>query len=113
MHIGDAILKINNEDISDLTHDQVVTKLHDASGDQINLTIQHMNNMAIYLHLTIPKLRSSVAITQNSLTLPRTSAKIRRDQNRMSAEYPSECRSYVKQNRLSLRMADQQEVKNI
>lgn len=55
-----------------------------------------MSDMATYLHLTTPKLRSSIT------TLPRTSS-IKRDQNRMSAEYSSESRSNIKPTRIEQR----------
>ncbi len=106
LHIGDAILAINDEDISNLTHDQVITKLRDISGDQVHLTIQYMNNMATYLHLTSPKLQPSISITSNSMILPRKSY-----QNRWSAEYPFESRRNIKQKHLSLTMTDQQQVR--
>lgn len=71
----------------------MIMKLRDISDDQVNLTIQYMNDIATYLRLNSPKRRSSVVITQNSLTLPsRSSAKNRR-------------------NRLSLTMTDPQEVR--
>jgi len=113
IQIGDAILNINNDDISDLTHDQVITKLRDVPGDKVNLTIQYMNDMATYLCITTPKLRSSLTtIKQNSLTLPRvSSANIRRNRNRLSAQYSSEYRSNIKQQRLSLAITDQREVR--
>jgi hypothetical protein len=114
LHIGDAILNINNEDISDLTHDQVINKLRDTSGDQVNLTVKYMNNIATYLHLTEPKFRSSVPIVQSSLTLRRRClTKDRQDQKRRSAEYPSEYHNHTKQQRWSLIGSDQQKVRKL
>jgi hypothetical protein len=86
-----------------MTHDQVITKLQDASGNQVQLIIKHMNNMARYLHLTSTKLSSS---------LPKIpSAKTRRDHNRKSAEYPSEYYHQIKQQRFSLILSDEQKVR--
>ncbi|CAF1256143.1 unnamed protein product [Adineta steineri] len=107
LNIGDAILNINNEDISNLTHDQVINRLHDASGDQVHLTVKYMNDMATYLHLTAEKHRSSsVQATSNDLTLPRRYLTNEiHDQKRMSAEYSSE---NTKDKRWSLLASDQQ-----
>ncbi|CAF0922202.1 unnamed protein product [Rotaria sp. Silwood1] len=114
LHVGDAILSINNENISTLTHDEVITKLRDASGDQVNLTVQYMNDMAPYLHSTTGTARSSLSsvipTVQTSFTLPTpSSVRIRRQQNRMSAEYPSRYhRPGKQQQRLSLMLSNQQ-----
>jgi hypothetical protein len=118
LHVGDAILSINNESISNLTHDQVINKLRDASGDQVNLTVQYMNNMAPYLRSTTSTARSSIStvmppLVHTSVTLPPpSSVRIRRQQNRMSAEYPSGYhRPGKQQQRLSLMLSDQQKVR--
>ncbi|CAF0910314.1 unnamed protein product [Rotaria sordida] len=114
LHVGDAILSINNENILNLTHDEVITKLRDVSGDQVNLTVQYMNDMAPYLHSTTTTARSSLSsiipIVQTSFTLPTSSSvRLRRQQNRMSAEYPSSYhRSGKQQQRLSLMLSNQQ-----
>jgi hypothetical protein len=114
LHIGDAILNINNEDITDLTHDQVINKLRDASGDRVNLTVKYMNNIAAYLHLTEPKFRSSVPVVQSSLTIRRRClTKNTQDQKRRSAEYPSEYQNHTKQQRWSLIGSDQQKVRKL
>jgi C-terminal processing protease CtpA/Prc len=111
LHIGDAILKINNEDISDLTHDQVINKLHGAPGEQVNITVKYMNDMATYLHLTSSKLKSAESMTRNSMTIPRTSStKHRQDLHRLSAEYPSECHT---KRQLSMTSIDQEKVRTI
>lgn len=118
LHVGDAILAINNEIISNLTHDQVMEKLRDITGEQVHLTVQYMNEMAPFLHSTTSTARSSIStvmpatITQTSFTLPTPSAvRIRRQQNRMSAEYPSGYhRPGKQQQRLSLLLSDQQKV---
>ena len=118
LHVGDAILSINNEDISNLTHDQVMTTLRDISGDQVNLTVKYMNNMAPYLHSTSTTARSSllsvVPTVQTSFTLPTSSSvRMRRQQNRMSAEYPSRYhhRPGKQLQRLSLMLSDHQQVR--
>jgi hypothetical protein len=117
LHVGDAILSINNENIASFTHDQVMTKLRDASGDQVNLTVKYMNNMAPYLQSTTATARSSMSsiipTAQTSFTLPTSSSvRIRRQQNRMSAEYPSGYhRPGKQQQRLSLMLSDQNKVK--
>ncbi|CAF3017854.1 unnamed protein product [Rotaria sp. Silwood2] len=114
LHVGDAILSINNENISTLTHDEVITKLRDTSGDQVNLTVQYMNDMAPYLHSTTSTARSSLSsiipTVQTSFTLPTSSSvRLRRQQNRMSAEYPSRYhRPGRQQQRLSLMLSSQQ-----
>lgn len=77
-----------------------------------------MNNMASYLHSTTSTARSSISTTfipplqTTSFTLPTpSSVRIRRQQNRMSAEYPSGYhRSGKQQQRLSLMLSDQQKV---
>jgi hypothetical protein len=103
LHIGDAILAINNEDISNFTHDQVITKLRDISSDQVNLKIQYMDNMATYLHLTSPK----PSIAPKSMILPRKSYP-----NRWSADYSAKTRSSVRQRKhLSLVMTDDRQVR--
>ena len=107
LHIGDAILRINNEDISDLTHDEVITKLRDTPGDQINLTVKYMNDMVTYLNLTSPKVKSTM---QNNSTVSRTSST--KNRNHLSAEYLSECHIDIKQQSLSLTSIDQEQVKN-
>jgi hypothetical protein len=117
LHVGDAILSINNENISNLTHDQVINKLRDAPGDKVNLTVKYMNDMAPYLRSTTSTARSSILTVeppmQTSFTLPTpSSARIRRQQNRMSAEYPSGYhRPGKQQQRLSLMLSDQQNVR--
>jgi hypothetical protein len=118
LHVGDAILSINNENISNLTHDEVINKLRAASGDQVNLTVQYMNNMAPYLRSTTSTARSSLStiippVQTTSFTLPTpSSVRIRRQQNRMSAEYPSGYhRPGKQQQRLSLMLSDQQKVR--
>lgn len=118
LHVGDAILAINNETISNLTHDQVMDKLRDISGEQVHLTVQYMNEMAPYLRSTTSTARSSIStamptVVQTSFTLPTQSAgRIRRQQNRMSAEYPSGYhRPGKQQQRLSLMLSDQQKVR--
>ena len=117
LHVGDAILSINNENVSNLTHDQVMTKLRDASDNEVHLTVKYMNNMAPYLHSTTSTARSSLSslipTVQTSFTLPTSSSvRIRRQQNRMSAEYPSGYhRPGKQQQRLSLMLSDQQKVR--
>jgi hypothetical protein len=118
LHVGDAILSINHEDISTFTHDQVITKLRNTSGDQLNLTVKYMNNMAPYLHSTSTTTRSSFSsvipsTVQTSFTLPTSSSvRMRRQQNRMSAEYPSRYhRPGKQQQRLSLMLSDHQQVR--
>ena len=116
LHVGDAILSINNENIAHLTHDQVITKLRDLTGDQVTLTIQYMDDMAPYLHSTTGTARSSTLSTISpapmSFTLPTSSSiRVRRQQNRMSAEYPSGYhRPGKQQQRLSLMLSNQQQV---
>jgi hypothetical protein len=73
--------------------------------------------MAPYLRSTTSTARSSIsnvipALVQTSMTLPPpASARIRRHQNRMSAEYPSGYhRPGKQQHRLSLMLSDQQKV---
>lgn len=119
LHVGDAILAINNENISQLTHDQVIKKLRDTSGEQVHLIVQFMNEMAPYLRSTTSTVRSSIStgmpiVPQTSFTLPTpSSVRIRRQQNRMSAEYPSGYhRPGKQQQRLSLMLSDQQKVRN-
>jgi len=117
LHVGDAILSINNENISNLTHDQVINKLRDAPGNQVNLVVKYMNDMAPYLRSTTSTSRSSLSTVipqvQTSFTLPTpSSVRIRRQQNRMSAEYPSGYhRPGKQQQRLSLMLSDQQKVR--
>ncbi|CAF4677704.1 unnamed protein product, partial [Rotaria socialis] len=107
LNIGDAIFKINNEDISNLTHDQVISKLRDVRNNHVNLTIKYMNNMATYLRLTSQKFRPSVSILQNYLTIPNIlSNRARRDQKVRSAIYPYEYNSYAKQNDLPLAISE-------
>jgi hypothetical protein len=73
--------------------------------------------MAPYLHSTTSTARSSISNVilpvQTSFTLPTpSSARIRRQQNRMSAEYPSGYhRPGKQQQRLSLMLSDQQQVR--
>ncbi len=117
LHVGDAILSINNENISNLTHDQVINKLRDTPGNQVNLVVKYMNDMAPYLRSTTSTSRSSLSTiipqVQTSFTLPTpSSVRIRRQQNRMSAEYPSGYhRPGKQQQRLSLMLSDQQKVR--
>lgn len=117
LHVGDAILAIDNETTSNLTHDQVIKKLRDVSGEQVHLIVQFMNDMAPYLHSTTSTARSSIStgmtVPQTSFTLPTpSSVRIRRQQNRMSAEYPSGYhRPGKQQQRLSLMLSDQQKVR--
>lgn len=115
LHVGDAILSINNENISNLTHDQVIKKLRDIPGEHVQMTVQYMNNMAPYLCSTTSTARSSLSVgvsplAQTSFTLPTPiSSRIRRSQNRMSAEYPSGYhRPGKQQQRLSMMLSDQQ-----
>jgi len=128
LHVGDAILSINSESISHLTHDQVISQLRDASGDQVTLTVQYMSDMAPYLSSTTSTVRSSqsaggpVAMATpvisppltvpTSFTLPTSSSiRVRRRQqkNRMSAEYPSGYhRPSKQQQRLSLMLSHQE-----
>ncbi|CAF1427337.1 unnamed protein product [Adineta ricciae] len=115
LHVGDAILSINNEDISNLTHDEVITKLRTISNDQVDLTVKYMTNMAPYLQSTPSTIRSSLSssvvpsIPPTSFTLPTSaSVRMRRQKNRLSAEYP--CRYHrpgKQQQRLSLMLSDQ------
>ncbi|CAF3088825.1 unnamed protein product [Rotaria socialis] len=113
LHVGDAILSINNENISTLTHDEVIQKLRDTSGDQVNLIVKYMNDMAPYLSSASATARSSFSslmpMTQTSYTLPTShSVRLRRQQNRMSAEYPSRYhRPGKQQQRLSLMLSDE------
>ncbi|UJR38012.1 hypothetical protein I4U23_030694 [Adineta vaga] len=114
LHVGDAILSINNEDISNLTHDEVITKLRNISTDQVNLTVKYMNHMAPYLHSTSSTIRSAFSsvpqfIPPTSYTLPTSaSVRMRRQKNRLSAEYPSRYhRPGKQQQRLSLMLSDQ------
>ncbi|CAF4328231.1 unnamed protein product [Rotaria sp. Silwood2] len=108
LNIGDAILNINNEDISDLTHDQVITKLRNISDNQVNLTVKYMNNMATYLFLTSS---TSTASVQNCLKLRQlSSTKIRRNQKYTSKEHSSEYHDHTKQQCLQLTVSHQQKV---
>ncbi len=73
--------------------------------------------MAPYLRSTTSTARSSIStvmppLVQTSMTLPPpSSVRIRRHQNRMSAEYPSGYhRPGKQQQRLSLMLSDQQKV---
>lgn len=117
LHIGDAIVSINNENIAHLAHEQVMAKLREASGDHVDLTVKYMNNMAPYLHSTTSTARSSLSLVraaaQTRYTLPTpSSVRVRRQQNRMSAEYPSGShRTGKQQQRLSLMLSDQQKVR--
>ena len=76
-----------------------------------------MNHMAPYLRSTSSTARSSISSmlppVQTSYTLPTPcSVRIRRQQNRMSAEYPSGYhRPGKQQQRLSLMLSDQQKVR--
>jgi hypothetical protein len=77
-----------------------------------------MNDMAPYLRSTTSTIRSSLSTIisppiQTSFTLPTpSSVRIRRQQNRMSAEYPSGYhRPGKQQQRLSLMLSDQQNVR--
>ncbi|CAF2110438.1 unnamed protein product [Rotaria magnacalcarata] len=107
LNIGDAIFNINNEDISNLTHNQVISKLRDARNNQVNLTIKYMNNMATYLRLTSHKFRPSISILQNYLTTPNIlSNRMRRDQKARSAIYSYEHHSYAKQKDLPLAISE-------
>lgn len=118
MRIGDAILSINDETISNLTHDQVIKKLREVTGDQVTLKVQFLDDMAPYLHSASGTTRSSttsiVAPAPTSFTLPTSSSiRIRRrqQQNRMSAEYPSGYhRPSKQQQRLSVMLSNQQKV---
>ncbi|CAF0872193.1 unnamed protein product [Rotaria sordida] len=111
LNIGDAILNINNEDISDLTHDQVITKLRNISNNQVNLTIKYMNNMAIYLFLTSSKSRTSKSIIQNGLKIRKlSSTKIKQDQKYRSKNYSSKYHDYAKQQCFQLTISHQQKV---
>lgn len=74
-----------------------------------------MTNMAPYLQSTPSTIRSSVvpSIPPTSFTLPTSaSVRMRRQQNRLSAEYP--CRYHrpgKQQQRLSLMLSDQLQVR--
>jgi hypothetical protein len=76
-----------------------------------------MNDMAPYLRSTNSTARSSISsilpVPKTSFTLPTSSSvRIRRQQNRMSAEYPSGYHRPGKQEqRLSLMLSDQQKVR--
>ena len=106
LNIGDAILSINDEDITTSTHDQVINQLHDTPGGQVTLTVKYMKEMATYLHLTTEKSRPSVS--HSSLTLPRRYLiRESQEQKRLSAEYPLEYRDDTNRQRWSLLLPDQ------
>ena len=123
LHVGDAILSINNEAISHLTHDQVMSKLSETSHDEpVTLTVRYMNDMAPYLHSTTGTARSSLSASMpapapTSFTLPTSAAiRVRRKQNRMSAEYPSgyhRASKQPRQQRLSLMLSNQEKVSRL
>ena len=89
------------------------------SNDQVDLTVKYMTNMAPYLQSTPSTIRSSLSssiappIPPTSFTLPTSaSVRMRRQQNRLSAEYP--CRYHrpgKQQQRLSLMLSDQLQVR--
>ena len=116
LHVGDAILSINSEDTSNLSHDEVITRLRNISGDQVNITVKYMNDMAPYLRSSATTARSSLSSmlppAPTSYTLPTSSSvRMRRQQNRLSAEYPSRYhRPGKQQQRLSLMLSDQLQV---
>ncbi|CAF0991416.1 unnamed protein product [Adineta ricciae] len=112
LNIGDAILSINDEDITNSTHDQVINQLHDTPGGQVTLTVKYMKEMATYLHLTTEKSRPSVL--HSSLTLPRRYLiRDTQEQKRLSAEYPLEYRDDTNRQRWSLLLPDQSKSKKI
>lgn len=96
-----------------------MNKLRETTGDQVSLTVKYMSNMAPYLSSASATARSSfsslVPTTQTSYTLPTScSVRLRRQQNRMSAEYPSRYhRPGKQQQRLSLMLSNQQKVRMI
>jgi hypothetical protein len=121
LHVGDVILCINNETISHLTHDQVMSKLLETGTEPVSLTVRYMNDMAPYLHSTTGTARSSLSSSMlpapapTSFTLPTSSSiRVRRKQNRMSAEYPSgyhRASQQPRQQRLSLMLSNQEKVR--
>lgn len=107
-------MSINNDDISNLNHDQVIKILRDLSDDHVHLTVQYMKNMATYLHLTSQKFRPSESIIQNCLTIQGFfSNRNRRDQRCKSAIYPSEYQDPTKQLHTLPTMINEQKVRNI
>ena len=121
LHVGDAILSINNENIAHLTHEQVMSKLCETGSEPVSLTVRYMNDMAPYLHSATGTARSSLSSSiipapqPTSFTLPTsTSIRVRRKQNRMSAEYPSgyhRASKQPRQQRLSLMLSNQEKVR--
>lgn len=67
IRVGDAILSINNENISQWTHQQVITALRDPLIDQVQLTVRYLNEIAGYLSITSSKCRSSLPVTLSNL----------------------------------------------
>jgi len=51
LNLGDVILAINHEDISSLTHQQVISKLHQITNKKISLTVQFRNDLAKYFDI--------------------------------------------------------------
>lgn len=107
----------------------MISKLRDASGDHVALTVQYMSDMAPYLRSTTSTIRSSQSTSASaaaaaslpsamptSFTLPTSSSirvrRQRQQQNRMSAEYPSGYhRPSRQQQRLSVMLSHQEQVR--
>ena len=67
IRVGDAILSINNENISSWTHQQVITALRDPLANQVQLTVRYLTDIAGYLSVTSSKCRSSLPVTLSNL----------------------------------------------
>ena len=67
IRVGDAILSVNNENISQWTHQQVIAALRDPLANQVQLTVRYLNDIAGYLSITSSKCRSSLPVTLTHL----------------------------------------------
>ena len=63
IRVGDAILSINQENISHWTHQRVMTALRDAPTKRVQLTVRYLKEIADYLSITSAKCRSSLPVT--------------------------------------------------
>lgn len=89
LHVGDAILSINNEDVTQSTHENVLQRLRDRTIDRLVLTVVYFTELVPYLYITRAKTRSSLPLNWNRLI------NHHHQQNRYSSiEYPLNVTEY-------------------
>ena len=89
LHVGDAILSINDEDVTRSTHETVIERLRDRKIDRMVLTVAYFTELVPYLYISRSRSRSSLPLNWNRLI------DHHRHQNRYSSiEYPLNISEY-------------------